>query len=55
LEIGDTAGLETCATATGWAAKKFAPMNKTFMDSSTKLHESSPSFASFGVFRAFRG
>ena len=36
LEIGDTAGLETCATTRSCAAGKFAQENKTFTDSSTE-------------------
>ncbi|SRR6266480_829703 len=35
LEIGDTAGLETCATTRGCLAAKFAQPAKIFVDSKT--------------------
>jgi hypothetical protein len=34
LEIGDTAGWETCATSSGYALGEFAQPAKTFTDSS---------------------
>ena len=39
LEIGDTAGLETCATTTSCLALKICAACENFMDSSTEVYE----------------
>src|SRR5437763_17108550 len=42
VEIGDTAGLETCATTRHCLATKFAQATKTFVHGSTDVHNIPP-------------